>query len=140
MKTKSNIISKILFSSVVLLFCSCAQLNQAEAKFGAFVKDPNTAVAVNDLINAITSYTQGNSVGAAVAGIQGGISLVRALQDTKNAANPTVVALSVQSAGVTDPDVATATANLIAVAVSKGATPNAANEFTSEVVDQTLAK
>lgn len=137
---KTNIISKILFSSVVLLFCSCAQLNQAEAKFGVFVKDPNTLVAVNDLINAITSYTQGNTVGSAIAGVQGGIALVRALQDTHNAANPTAVAATVQSAGVTDPAVATATANLIAVAVSKGATPNAANEFTSEVVDQTLAK
>lgn len=112
----------------VLLLCSCAS-------FTTWEKNPDTAAAGNFVANGIAAYISGNMSGAVVDGLSAAAALYRSLQGTPKATSPSAVATATASAGVS-PAVATIVNTGIQIALSKGATPSAANEAAAAAIDK----
>lgn len=117
--------------SASLMF-GCTQLDNWSA-------NPNTASALNAVINGALAYTSGNTIGAAIDGVQAASFLVRSLQSTPQAANPTAVANAVTSGGASTALAAKAAAAVV-ILTQNGANPDAANEQVAKLLDAAMAE
>lgn len=127
----------LALSITALLFTGCTTLQTA--RFHAWEHDPNTAQALNSVVNATNAYLSGNTVGAAVDGVSAAAALVRSLEATRAAGDPEMAKAAALSAGAS-PQVAAIVAQGIAQATASGKAPSAANESVALSLDQAAAK
>lgn len=125
-------IKKLLAISLLASLFGCATADNWAA-------NPNTSAALNAVINGALAYTGGNTVGAAVDGVQAASFLVRSLQSTPQAADPTAVASAMTSGGASTALAAKAAAAVV-ILTQNGAKPDSANETVAKQLDAAMAK
>lgn len=128
---------KLIRLIALLLFTGCSTTQTA--RFHAWEHDPNTAQALNSVVNATNAYLSGNTVGAAVDGVSAAAALVRSLEATRAAGDPEMAKAAALIGGAS-PQVADIVAQGIAQATASGKAPSVANESVALSLDQAAAK
>lgn len=132
MKIRLPSLPSLILSAVILSGCAGAT---------AYLEKPSTQQAIVDVVNAVASYTGGNSVGAAVDLVQGSTLLLRS-NETTPAPTPAALAGAVQTSmqlAKVSPSVTQAVTAAVSTMLANGAAPNDATEAAATTLDAATA-
>lgn len=118
----------------LLVLCCCLT---ACAGLTAWYEKPDTKTAITKLTEGVSSYLSGNSIGAAIDGVQGAAALIRSLQSTPKAAQPTALQIATANGGAAP--IASLVANAVVAQVRAGVPPDKANEQVASTLDKVVA-